>query len=227
MRLWTLVLCLTTIGCEAFKTPPDAYGPDDTTGEEGDETGTDTDPDTTPTDDTGDTTKTDDTGDTTQDDTGGGGGDLDCALRPPAPVPLDECMTGEISCGDTLVATTMRGSDYFNFDDHYASWFCTPFPEGDYDGVERVYSFTHPGGGTYVSIDLESPCAELDLIVLKYPWERNECPTDGALIYECEWEDETGDDSLLLYDSSEAHYYIIVEARNNDEAVFQLSVTCP
>jgi hypothetical protein len=111
----------------------------------------------------------------------------------------------------------------------YESWYCTPFAEDDYTGIERTLIFQHPGEGKYVDITLESPCADMDLFV--YRWESwhedGVCPTDENTISECEVEDSGSGGTVSLYQSRSAYYMITVEAREGVEDIFRLSVECP
>ena len=206
-----IVGCVVLSSCAIFKTPPDAY-----------DTSTVVDPYTETGDDTGTDTQTgDDTGEV---DTGTA---FDCDQQVLPGQTIDECVTRRIECGETILATTVAATDVMDREE-YEEWFCTPFPAGDYNGNERIYQFTHPGTGT-VTIDLLSPCSELDLFVVRWEfWDTDRtCPTEAHGISECEIDESKAGGSIDIWDANESHYLIIVDGPEPVEDIFEVSLSCP
>ena len=112
-------------------------------------------------------------------------------------------------------------------DEEYASWYCYVFPEGDYSGSERIYHFRHPGTGT-VTIELDSPCADLDLF--SFQWEywvtEQTCPTASNTL-NCDVAKGSGGGSVSIFDNSVSNYLIVVDGPEPVSDIFALSVTCP
>ena len=199
-------------GCSIFEAPPDSYSdtPDPDSETEG--------PSTVPTNPT-------DTGGADTVDTGPV--DFDCEQSVQPLPPTAECVTRNISCGDWFVDTTEGGASVMDAEE-YSSWYCAAFPDGDYDGSERIYYFTHPGSGT-VNIELNSPCSELDLIVFQWEYWASDgtCPNDGHSIAACDMAKGGSGGSLDVWDNSDSHYMIIVDGPDPVEDLFELGVTCP
>ncbi len=208
-------LLLLLAGCEMFQEPPAAYGTD--TSSSGEEGSTDTTPGST--DDTDDTDESTDPADT--------GEAFDCAQAAEPDTIIGGCVSGELTCGETRLGTTLGGTSVLDAE-AYSAWYCTVFPEGDYDGSERIYDFTHPGTGT-VTFSLSSPCAELDLIALRWEYWSSEdiCPTAAHAVLECEIDETTGGGEVSVWANQESHYLIVVDGPEPVEDIFELSVTCP
>ena len=164
---------------------------------------------------------------------------LDCEAEPTTEdsLPQIECASGRLWDGDELDETTVGGFNYFT-KEHYASreWYCDTSFNGDYEGPERSYVFLHPGTGDCI-IDLETRCADFDLIAIRVDVEANGCPAPEAYIggaNPCEMEATAGlgrDESLTLYENTTTTgavvpYIIIVEAPNPTEEWFRLTVEC-
>ena len=199
-------------GCSIFDAPPDSYS--DTTDPDASTEGPSTVPDSPI--DTGGAPSTD-----TADE------DFDCEQSVQPLPPTEECVTRNISCGDRFVDTTKAGSSVMDAEE-YTSWYCAAFTDGDYSGTERIYYFTHPGDGT-VTIDLKSPCAELDLVVFQWEYWSSDgtCPNDGHSIAACDMAKGDAGGSLDVWDNSDSHYMIIVDGPEPVEDIFELGVTCP
>lgn len=184
------------------------------------------------------------TGGTTDTSDSGGGGDdggsggttdtgeperVDCTPGA-APVTgnIDECVSSELSCGQSIITTTEGGNSVMDAED-YLNWFCTPFPDGDYSGSERTFQVAVPAGQS-ATFSLESPCDDLDIFALRWElWENNEmCPDSGNSIVECEADDSRDGGSVTVYaDSSRTtHYLIIIDGADGEIANFALDITC-
>lgn len=210
LRMVLLGAALT--GCSIFASPPDSYSdtPDASGSTEGPSTVTDIPADT-----------------GIGDDEDSGSEAFDCEQSVQPIVPTDACVTRNISCGDRFVDTTAEGSSVMDAEE-YTSWYCAAFTDGDYRGTERIYYFTHPGDGI-ATIELNSPCAELDLVVFQWEYWSSDgtCPNDGHSIAACDMAKGGAGGSLDVWDNSDSHYMIIVDGPEPVEALFELDVTCP
>lgn len=205
--------------------PSPVDGEDDDGGAD-DEDDADTDPGTD--DETDDDTDvdTDDTDADTDTDTNA----LDCAQNVSPPTGIDECVDATLRCGDSIVGTT-RGAASRWGEDAYVNWYCFPLPDGDYAGGEVVYDFQHPGDKD-VTITLESPCEELDLIALRWAfWDNDgECPSEqSTLAADCEADDSRGDGVVELPeipDGTPYHYLVAVEGPEPVDSLYRITVDC-
>lgn len=142
--------------------------------------------------------------------------------------PADGCVTDTLSCGETVKGNLHGGTSNFSIDD-YEAWYCT-YGSGDpWSGPERVYAFEHPGTGS-VEIKLHTPCAEMDLAVLRWGWwaSEGECPSEeSTLVTECEFDESSGDGSVVIYASAPSDYLVIVDGVEGAVDLFQVSAVCP
>ena len=177
------------------------------------------------------------------DDTGGGDedGDADGGFpcdTTPTQDPIDDCVTEELACNlpTPLRSSTKRGMTLYS-EDLYADYECFPFSDDDYAGPERIFAFTHPGGGDSVAkitITLNSPCGELDLFAFQWRgWEdADECPdedNEGSVGLQCEagLNDDDGVITLDLYERNEMPYLIVVDGPDGEEENFTIEASCP
>ena len=138
-------------------------------------------------------------------------------------------MTAYVGCGDRFVSTVYGGTSVMD-NAEYLSWYCGwDFTEDDYTGTERIYYFENEG--KTATIELESPCGDLDLIVAK--WEQygddGTCPTEATTnLSSCDMDDSNGGGEVVVYDpdGTEYSYLIIVDGKELTEENFILSVTC-
>jgi len=145
----------------------------------------------------------------------------------PAPT-IDECVTDYIDCGDTVVSTIKGGTSVMD-EEEYEAWYCGFGFDGDYTGTERIYYFENEG--RVATIELDSPCGDLDLIVAK--WEQwgqdGSCPTESTSnLSVCDMDESSGGGEVVVYDTNgtEYSYLIIVDGKEPTEENFALSVTC-
>jgi hypothetical protein len=138
--------------------------------------------------------------------------------------PDSSCFTGSLRCGDVLEATNEGGDSDFVGED-WESWFCTPnLDRWDYDAPERSYTMDIPAGTT-ATFDFATPCADLDLFVVK--WQEDSCPSSGVSIRECESVDDEGNGgSVSVWSDVGAQYLVIVDGRGGETGNFRLSVSC-
>ncbi len=208
-----MTLLATLGGCSIFNAPPDSYQETDSdeTTDDGD---TDTDTESQVGDDTGEDTDT-------------GAAEFDCD-RPVTPTPAPgDCVVRDLTCGETFIDTTKAGTSVMS-EDEYSAWFCTVFPEGPYDGSERIYNFTHPGTGT-VTFELNSPCSALDLIVLRWEFWSTDltCPSEGHSVNECEMVEGGEGGTVSIWANTESNYLVIVDGPEPVEDIFEMTLTCP
>ncbi len=144
---------------------------------------------------------------------------------PDSPDPLEgpACLSGSISCGQSITATTVGGSDHFGAA-HYENFFCL-IPDATYNGTERVYAMDLPAESV-AEISLFSPCGDLDLVVLR--WEdEDSCPTTSTAVAQCEAETTSAGGTITdLYSDRDSRYLVIVDGKENLEENFTVSVDC-
>lgn len=139
-----------------------------------------------------------------------------------APPGGPDCQTATISCGQTLTGTTEGGLSQLG-GDSYLDWFCEPTPDR-YGGPERVYLLVLEGRAV-AHINLDSPCTDLDLMVMHYG-DEDTCPSPGAGISECEGAEQVGDDKVTVTAFERYAFYIVVDGKGGDTGNFRLSVEC-
>lgn len=149
----------------------------------------------------------------------------DCDPLDPGPVPGPDCLSGSIACGSSVTGTTVGGSDVLD-EAFYEAVFCF-VPSDTYAGAERVYTFVLPAA-TVASIALDSPCADLDLVVVRWEEEKR-CPRENSLTGACDADAGPGDgrvDDLWSSNDDDARYLLVVDGKDDVEHNFTLSVTC-
>jgi hypothetical protein len=157
-------------------------------------------------------------------------GALDCSQSVSPPAGIDACVDATLRCGDSIVATTQGASSRWG-EDAYVNWYCFPLPDGDYAGGEVVYDFQHPGDRD-VTITLETPCDELDLVALRWAfWDNDgECPSEqSTLATDCEADDSRGDGVVSLPeipDGTPYHYLVVVEGPEPVDTLYRITVDC-
>ena len=146
--------------------------------------------------------------------------DLDCDLGLDTPAPGD-CLTGSLSCGDVLQASTGGGHSQYT-DTFYETAYCF-VPYATYTGPERIYSLVFEDAH-YAEVVLASPCRDLAFAVAR--WEPTDScpPEDNHQILECEGKKSSGGGRLTLSSPSSARYLVMVDG---PEANFELRVECP
>ena len=166
--------------------------------------------------------------DTDEDDTGPEPESFPCNAEPSETM-IDECVTKELRCDMDPMMSTTKGAISQYDGEMYIEWQCFPFGDGPYDGPDRVYAFTHPGGGS-AQINLHTPCGELDLFAIQWTdWaDGDQCPTaEHAHRLRCDDKSEEGDDTITLFENSEMDYLIIVDGPEAVEENFTLEAICP
>jgi hypothetical protein len=160
--------------------------------------------------------------------TGGGGGgeddvDTECDIvRDPAAHEGPGCVTEALACGDTIVSTTEGGAQDIS-GAALQSWFCVIAGDSEYLGPERVYSFTHPGDSSEVTVTLSEPCGGLELFVMSWA-DTDSCPVEGTGIAQCD--DAAGTGQVKIWDNEERRYLVIVDGAD-EPLPFSVSLECP
>ena len=146
-----------------------------------------------------------------------------CEPREPAPLSGPSCISGSIACGETIRATTVGGSDHFD-GDRYVHSYCFPTTDDSHRGTERVYAF-QLAAGQRATFELSSPCADLDLAVLRWENERS-CPSNSDSVSECEGQNRGGGGQASIWNNRGARYLAIVDGSDEVGANFELTVSC-
>jgi len=147
----------------------------------------------------------------------------ECEPREPAGIAGPGCVTATIACGDSIQGTTVGGSRHFN-GDRYVHSYCFPTTEDSHMGTERVYEFRLETDQR-ATFELDSPCADLDLAVLR--WENaDRCPGSSVAISECEGQNRGGGGTAKIWNNRPARYLVIVDGSDTQGANFELSVAC-
>ena len=145
---------------------------------------------------------------------------------PPSPLPIDErsCTTAELGCGEAITTVTTGGTEQLSGADYASSWGCEVVGSSAYGGPERMFDFNHPGTG-FVTIALDSPCADLDLFAAYWVSDES-CLRSGVSIIECEGDVGAGGGSVQIWNNEPSRYVIIVEGAAGEEEPFTLSADC-
>ncbi len=146
-----------------------------------------------------------------------------CEPREPAPLDGPGCVTAPIVCGQTIQGTTVGGSRQFT-GDRYVHSYCFPTTEDSHQGTERVYAFQLQTDQR-ATFRLDSPCADLDLAVLRWQ-DTDHCPGSTVAISECEGQNRGGGGTAKVWNNRPARYLVIVDGSDAKGANFDLSVTC-
>lgn len=159
-----------------------------------------------------------------EDDTGEGPRPEDCdeARATTAPGGPD-CLSGVLSCGDTLEATTEGGSTQLDGGLYEDGYCFVPFE--DYEGPERAYELLVPPE-TLVTLIADFSCQDMALVAALWS-DEDTCPYEGAGLYVCEGKSvSSGAEVLILPDDAEARYVVVVDSPAGQEGNFSLEVVC-
>jgi len=141
------------------------------------------------------------------------------------PVNGPGCITAEIECGQTIIGHTRGGVDKFNTR-FYEKHFCTPATTNHNGGDERVYLLRSPEGRKRLWVTLDTPCADLDLAVIKFAG--GDCPSIDDNVQDCEMWPKPGHKREVVDETStgEDDYYVVVEGKDEEEGAFAITVQC-
>ncbi len=106
----------------------------------------------------------------------------------------------------------------------YESKFCAPGTE-PYSGSERVYRLDLPAQ-TKADIELESPCADLDLFAMTWS-DEGRCPGPKHSVSICEADVKKKGGAVHIENvKNPLRWLVVVDGKGGVEAPFQLRVTC-
>lgn len=140
-----------------------------------------------------------------------------------------DCATARISCDQQLIGHTVGGVDKFDTK-FYEKKFCWPGTVDHDSGDERVYKLTMPPGEWRAFVTLHSPCADLDVVGIR--WDEPTCPDMSSMVRQCEMKPATGTTSETIeltsqtFNGLEPSWYIVVEGKGDAEGPFSLHVQC-
>lgn len=168
--------------------------------------------------------------DTDTDTDSDSGTELDCQASPATPSPghdsLPACITDNISCGETVVGTTVGGSTHYD-STGYDDGACLNVGE-NYSAPERVYSLTVPAHNAYTVTAHVCPGLKLRRV---YGLGSTSCPTlnfqNGAT---CEQAfDRGGGLQELTATNGQEHdlrYELVIDGKDGATGSYSLSVEC-
>jgi len=135
------------------------------------------------------------------------------------------CLSGTLSCGDTVVGHTLGGVNHFTTQ-FYEKHHCTPGLTNHDGGDERVYALTLPEGDHVAEVYLDTPCADLDLAAIK--WSGDDCPSVDANVMQCEmWPKKRNKrEKVKIVSRGETRWLIVVEGKDEAEGAFSVHVAC-
>lgn len=137
----------------------------------------------------------------------------------------EPCVTDVISCDQTIIGHTKGGVDYFDTR-FWEKKFCWPATENHNSGDERVYRLDLPDGKIMATVTLDTPCADLDMMGIR--WEGGGCPTIDHQINQCESMRKNGTrrERINMVSDRESTWFIVVEGVRDEEGAFALTVQC-
>ncbi len=151
------------------------------------------------------------------------GSDQDCSDRTGADiVPANDCISGELRCGETLKGHTEGGGSRYE-GLFYQKKFCEAQVD-PYEGEERIYRFSMTRQ-QLATIELTSDCEDLDLFVVQ--WSKDTCPELGHMVNACEASTgRKGGTIELEAITNPRNFLVIVEGKGGVDAPFELSAKC-
>ncbi len=134
-------------------------------------------------------------------------------------------VTGRIECGEQLVGHTRGGVQEFDTR-FYEANFCTPATTDHSGGDERIYRLSVPDGRLRPWVTLDTPCADLDLAVIK--WSGTSMPSASSSVNDCEMFPKDGTTREIVDVTSDraTEWLIVVEGKGSEEGAFGLTVQC-
>lgn len=141
------------------------------------------------------------------------------------PVSGPGCISGVVECGQTIIGHTKGGVQRFDTR-FYEKHFCTPGTTNHSGGDERVYHLRAPEGKKRLWVTLDTPCADLDLAVIKYSG--GDCPTIDSVVPDCEMWPKPGSkrEVVDVTSTGESDWLIVVEGKDDEEGAFAVTVQC-
>lgn len=135
------------------------------------------------------------------------------------------CLSGTITCGQTVVGHTLGGGNHFTTQ-FYEKKQCTPATTDHDGGDERVYKLEIPEGDHRVTVHLDTPCADLDLASMR--WSGDDCPTLEDALQTCDMWPKPGTESekVTMVSRKASTWLLVVEGKGDAEGAFSLTVDC-
>ncbi len=170
-------------------------------------------------------------GSDTDSDTGSGGS-VDCnadyTSNMTKPLP-SECVTEELTCGKSVLATTSGGNNFYDFADYEAvrcigRWSAS---SSDYSGPERIFKYSLDAGQE-AHFTFESPCNDIKVTKINNPTALDECPVYGG---PCDSKPRTSDDTdnFVLKDAAfqnPLNSILVVESPEGVATNFKVTMEC-
>ena len=147
-------------------------------------------------------------------------------LQDGGPVQGPDCVTAEVKCGQVVYGHTYGGTNTFTTK-FYERWRCTPSMTNHDSGDERTYLLRMPEGEHHLDVWLDTPCADLDLAVMRMtPF--TACPTLDTLVPTCDMWPKPGNkrEKVELSVQGATDFLIVVEGKGNEEGAFALTIQC-
>jgi hypothetical protein len=147
-------------------------------------------------------------------------------LQDGGPVQGPDCVTAEVKCGEVVYGHTLGGTNRFTTK-FYERWRCAPATTNHDSGDERVYLLRMPEGEHHVDVWLDTPCADLDLAVMRVK-EFQACPDLDTLVPTCDMWPKPGRkrEHVELSVQGKTDFLLVVEGKNAEEGAFALTVQC-
>jgi len=139
------------------------------------------------------------------------------------------CVTRSISCGETILGSTVGGSTGYGSETYIVTYACAGqwgF-DVDYSAPERVFNFYMPAG-QHADIELYAPCGDMRLTALFVP--SDACPADAAACSSPTMSNTQGDTQTLISEFGHAtqdrEFQFVVDGISGDTGNFRLKVDC-
>jgi hypothetical protein len=147
-------------------------------------------------------------------------------LQDGGPVAGPDCVTAEVKCGEVVYGHTFGGVNRFTTK-FYERWRCTPAMTNHDSGEERAYLLRMPEGEHHLDIWLDTPCADLDLAVMRMK-DFQTCPDLDTLVPTCDMWPKKGKqrEHIELSVQGKTDFLIVVEGKDAEEGAFALTVQC-
>jgi hypothetical protein len=160
-------------------------------------------------------------------------GGVDCSLTDGGELAGPDCVTAEISCGQTLVGHTKGGVHRYDTK-FYERNTCWPGTRNHDGGDERVYLFLPDKSPRFqagetrqrVSVTFNSPCA--DLTFTKMVGQLGTCPGETAGLCDSAnpFTRKAGISTTNITVDAGEVYYFLVEGADSAEGAFSIHVEC-
>lgn len=148
------------------------------------------------------------------------------------PLAGPDCVTAEVTCGQTIVGHTKGGVNRYDTD-FYNNNYCWPGTRNHNGGDERVYVFKPDKSPRFkageqrqrVSVHFDSPCADLTFSSMR--GQAGSCPTSTRI---CDTPNpftrKNGRSTLNMTVDAGEVYYFLVEGADDEEGAFAITVEC-